>query len=431
MSFVKLPINELKKKLSNQFIRNFGWLGMSEVIARIVRLGATVILARFLTPYDYGLAAIVMTVREFTLVFTRIGIGAKLIQAEQQELEALCNSAYWLNWFIFLGLFVIQCIVAFPVSWFYQKTQLVFPICVSAITFLITPISATQSAIIFRENRLKIVAINHTVKNSVSYILSAIFAVSGMGMWSMVLPGVLVAPIEVFIYYTNHSWRPTTGLTTKHWNEIFNFGKNILGVELLKTLRNNLDYLIVGRFLGINELGLYFFGFNAGLGISLSIINAIIGALLPHLCAARSDWFEFKKRYLSSLKTIALIIVPLVLLQSSLAPLYVPVVFGQKWVVAIPVLVLICLSAIPRPFADAASQMLVAVGKPNLDLRWNILFTAMFTAGLLIGVHWQAVGVATSVLLSHVILLPLFTFWVTRYVFNKLSLLAPKGSSST
>ncbi len=419
MNLVKQLISKLKKKLSSQFIRNFGWLGMSELILRVCRLGLVVILARFLTKYDYGLAAIVLTVNEFTRVFTNVGINAQIIQAEEQDLETLSESAYWLNWIIFCGLFVIQCLVSFPISWFYHESRLVFPICVAAISYLIWPIAAIQCALIQRENRFKVLAINGIVQNLLSYSLSAIFAFLGMGMWAIVLPAVLVCPIAIFIYHTNHSWRPNKGWKIKYWTNILGFGKNILGVELLRTLRNNLDYLIIGRYLGIQELGLYFFGFNAGLGISLSFINALNSALLPHLCAARSEGLDFKKRYLDSLKTIGFIIIPLVLLQTSLAPLYVPVIYGQKWVVAIPVLMLICLSAIPRPFADAAAQLLVAIGKPNLDLRWNILFTAIFTTALLIGIQWQAVGVATTVLLVHAICLPLFTFWATHYVFYK------------
>jgi O-antigen/teichoic acid export membrane protein len=392
---------------------------MSEVIPRIFRLGVTVVLARYLTPYDYGLAAIVGTVSEFARVFMGVGIDAKIIQADQQDLEPLCNSAYWLNWIVYVGIFVFQCIIAFPVSWFYHDSQLILPICVSAIPYLTWPLVAIKCILIIRENRLKVLAINNTIKNLLSYSLSAVFAVLGMGVWSFVLSWVCVTPVELFIYSKNHSWRPTTGLTTKYWKEIFNFGRNIFGVQLLKALRNNLDYLIVGRFLGIKELGLYFFGFNAGLGISLSAISAINTAIYPHLCAARSDSFEFKKRYFSSIKTISLIIIPLVVLQSSLAPLYVPIVFGHKWVAAIPILILICLSAIPRPFADAASGLLVAIDKPNLDLRWNILFTVMFAGALLIGVQWQALGVAIAVLVLHAICLPLFTFWTTRYVFYK------------
>lgn len=421
------PINLLKKKLDDKFIRNIGWLGGSELIIRIFRLITTVILARFLNSYDYGMAAIVMTVNDFVQVFSHLGITAKIIQADPQKLDALCNSAYWLNWIIFLTLFCIQCIVAFVISFIYNDQQLILPIVVLALIYLILPFSTIQEALILRENRLRIVAITNSIQVSVSNILTAIFAFLHMGMWSIVLPAVLVAPIWVYIFYNNHSWRLTTGFSTEYWKELFNFGKNFLGAQLLKTLRNNLDYLIVGRFLGIKELGIYYFAFNAGLGISLSIINALNSSFLPHLCAVRSNWVNFEKRYFSSLKTIGYVIVPWVLLQSSLAPLYVPIIFGQKWIVAIPVLVLICLSAITRPFADAASYLLVAVDKPNLDLRWNILFTVIFTGALLIGLHWQTVGVATSVLLVHLIFQPLFVFWATRYVFHKFRLLDTRG----
>ena len=101
MQIISAILAKLKNKLSSQFIRNLGWLGMSEVIPRIFRLGVTVVLARYLTSYDYGLAAIVGTVSEFVRVFMGVGIDAKIIQAEEKDLEALCNSAYWLNWIVF------------------------------------------------------------------------------------------------------------------------------------------------------------------------------------------------------------------------------------------------------------------------------------------------------------------------------------------
>lgn len=427
MNFIKQPINAFKQKLSSQFVRNLSWMSISEIIPRIVRLGATVIIARYLTPNDYGLGAIILTVNEFTRVFMDVGITTKIIQAEEQEVENLCNSAYWLNWIIFSILFVIQCLVAFPVSWFYQTNQLIFPICVAAIPYLAWPIIGIKFALIQRENKLKIRAISQILHHSFGNISSATFAFLGLGVWAFVLPGLVGVSIDVFVYSTNHSWRPTTGLTLTYWRELWSFGKNIFGVALLKTLRNNLDYLIVGRFLGMQELGIYFFGFNAGLGISLSLIYALNSAILPHLCAVRSDWLQFKKRYWSSLKALCFIVVPLVLLQSSLAPFYVPVVFSQKWVVAVPILILICLSAIPRAFADAATQLLIASGRPDLDLRWNVLFTGLFTGALLIGIQWQAIGVAISVLVVHAIFLPLFAIWATNYVFSKSAKLTTPG----
>ncbi|HBC42777.1 MAG TPA: lipopolysaccharide biosynthesis protein, partial [Pseudanabaena sp.] len=106
----------------------------------------------------------------------------------------------------------------------------------------------------------------------------------------------------------------------------------------------------------------------------------------------------------------------LVLLQSIFAPIYVPIIFGQKWLPAIPILILICLSAIPRPFANAASKVLWALNKPDWDLRWNMFFTSFFAITLLIGVNWNIIGVAAAVLIAHVIALPLYSLWVTRNI---------------
>jgi teichuronic acid exporter len=408
----------LKSKLSNNFVRNLGWLGIGQIVIRISRLLTTVVLARSLSSYEYGLAALVLTTYEFVNIFTYVGITAKIIQVEEEKLEDVCNSAYWLNWAIFGSLFVIQCIAAFPIAWFYQDQRLIMPICVLAFIYLMGPIGNIQGALIRRENRLKIISLSNTLEISVGNVLTAIFAFLGFGMWAIILPRLLAYPIGVYVNFKNHPWRLSQGFTTQGWRDIFDYGRHFLGIALLTTLRNNLDYLIVGRFVGVQELGLYFFAFNAGLGISLTIINSITAALFPHLCALRSNQEQFRKQYFSSLKVIALIMIPFVFLQSSLAPFYVPIVFGPKWVAAIPILILICLSAIPRPFGAAASTLLTAVGKPNLSLRWDLVFTVAFAGALLIGVHWQAMGVAIAVLVTHVLLLPLFTVLASRYVFS-------------
>ncbi|WP_036531813.1 lipopolysaccharide biosynthesis protein [Neosynechococcus sphagnicola] len=406
------------QQLDSPFVRNVGWLGGSGALIRVSRLLATIILARFLTQHDYGSAALVLTSNEFVRVFTRNGVVVRLIQTEAENLSHLSQSAYWLNWAMFIGLFFIQCVVSFPIAWFYRDTQIILPICVMGLNLLMIPQGLVQAALLQREGRFKVIALTEMTQISTDNILSAILAIAGLGMWAIVLPKILVAPIWVYIITKNHPWRPQGKFTTEHWGDLVGFGQSVLGVELLNTLRANLDYLIIGRFLSLDALGIYYFAFNAGLGISLGIITSVKSALLPHLCDVRDNLQQFKSRYLQSLKTIGLIIIPLVLLQASLAPFYVPIVFGHKWIAATPILILICLSAIPRPFADSASQLLLAISQPKLDLIWNLIFTVIFAIALLIGVHWQGVGVATAVFLTHLICLPFFTVWASRYVFK-------------
>ena len=405
-------------KLDNPFTRNIGWLGGSAGIVRVSRLLTTIILARFLSPEDYGLAAIVLTSYEFVEVFTRNGIGVRLIQAPVDKVQDLAQSAYWLSWVIFISLFLIQCLIAFPVAWIYGNNHLILPICGLAINLLLIPLGTIQAALIQREGRFHVMALTRVLQVSTDNILSAILAIAGFGMWAIILPKILVTPIWVYLIRKNHPWKLKTKFHTTHWKELFNFGRNILGVELLNTLRANLDYLIVGRFLSIEALGIYYFAFNAGFGISFGIITSIKSAVLPHLCDARSNFAKFRQSYYQSLKTVAIVIIPLVLTQSILAPFYVPIIFGEKWIGAVPILILICLSAIPRPFADSASQLLIAVDKPELDLVWNVIFTSLFATALFIGVHWQSIGVAIAVFLSHILLLPIFTICASRYVFR-------------
>ena len=415
-------INKLKQQLSNQFIRNVGWMGGAELINRIFRLGTTITLARLLSPYDYGLAAVVLTTNEITTVFILgSGIGSKLIQTDEKDLKVLCDTAYWINWIVCGALFIIQCIAAFPIAWFYGDNRVILPICVVALVYLMMPLYAVQVAMINRENRLNIIALCNLLQSALGNTLTIGLAILGMGMWAIILPIVLTTPIWIVINLMNHPWRPTKSFTLDRWQEIASFGKNMLGSELLDKVRANLDYLLVGRFLGINALGIYYFAFNAGLGISLNVINTLTWPLFPHLCAVRKDREQFKRRYFKSLKTIAIVIVPLIILQSSLAPFYVPIVFGQKWITAIPILILICLSALPRPFFNAASQVLNAVDKTHINFYCNIGFTLIFTILLLFAMRWGVVGVAAAVLISHIAIMPIFTVWATRYVLGEKS----------
>jgi len=415
-------IDKVKTIFSNRFVKNAGWTGAAELVNRIFRLATTVVIARSLSSYDYGLVAVVLTVNEFSTVFTmRSGIGSKIVQSEEQSVHAFCNTAYWMNWILCVSLFIIQCLAAFAIAAYYGNNQVILPICVVALSYLFLPTFAIQSALIYRENRLKIPAICNAVQTSLANVLTIIFALLGLKMWAIVLPILLTTPVWVIIMRRSHPWRISGSFSLQHWREILDFSSNVLGVELLSKLRANLDYLIIGRYIGIDALGIYYFAFNAGLGISLSLMQAFTWSLFPHLCDVRENIKELRKQYFGSLKVIATVFVPLIILQSSMAPFYVPIVFGSKWIVAIPILVVICLSALPRPFADAASVLLQSTNRSRIDLYWNVVFTIAFAICLLFAVHWGIFWVAVTVLASHMLALPLFTMWATRYVFRSKS----------
>ena len=407
-----------KQRFSNPFIRNASWLGSAELANRIFRLGTTVTLARLFTPADYGLLALLYMVQSFSSVLTfGAGMGDKIIQVDQESLEETCNTAYWLNWILCVSIFIVQCLLSFVIARVYQNNQLILPICMVGLKYLTLPIFNVQLSLIKRENRLKILALIHVCESMIANILTIILAILGLGIWSVVWATVMSIAARIVVSYWHHPWRPPTIFHLGKWQEIFGFSFNVLGVRLLDKLRLNLDYLIVGFFWNEEILGLYFFAFNAGIGISKNVINVLVSSLYPYLCEVRTHLKALRGRYFHSLRRMMLVIVPLVILQSLSAPIYVPIIFGPQWENAIPILQLVCLSAIPLSIAVSVNQLLNALDKTRINLIWNGIYTILFAIALLFSIKFGVMTVAIAVLIAQCSTL-LFSIWAMRYVFK-------------
>lgn len=407
--------------MSDKLVNNIGWLSASQILIRLLRLVTVVVLARKLTTEDYGIIAILFTAVDFAQVFIQKGgIAPKLIQVEKKELEKIAQSAYWVNWLICISIFLLQCAAAFPIAMFYNNNRLILPIILLGVPYLFNPFYAVQDALIRRENRLKVSAIATACYALLSNILLIGAALANLGIWSVVISRMCSDVVWAVAYRTHHRWRPSGGITLNNWREILNFSKFPLGIELLNYVRSNIDYLLIGRFFSLEQLGLYFFAFNAGLGISLNAINMVANSVFPYLCEARESLSGLKKRYDKSIKVVAAIMFPLAIAQTALAPIYVPIVFGEKWIAATPILMMICLSGIPRAFALVSEQLLIAVDRGMAGLKWNLIFTALFIVAIWVGAQFTIYAVAASVLAIHLVCLPLFVLWAMRSTFSPL-----------
>lgn len=397
------------------FLKNIGWLSAAEFLSRIMRLGTTVVVARSLSTQEYGTVAIVLVLSEFMVSFSmRLGIGNKLIQAPTSRLNEFCQTAYSMGWLSAFILALTQILFSIPLSIFYHNPQIVGLSAVMSLSILCHPLYSVQCALIYRENNLRVIALCNLLQSIVSNATTILFIFLGWGTWALILPLVIVIPIWCWVMWSNQEWRPEWRLDFSALREIFPFAFNLLGIDLLAKLRGNIDYIAIGAVLGPEALGLYYFAFNAGLGLSIGLIQSASGALYPHLSACGDDRNHLMQRYLKSLQDIGKTIVPLILIQSVLAPIYVPIIFGPKWVVAIPMVVLICLSAVPRPFADATSLLLQSSQNTVIDLKWNLIFTIFFSVSVTIAVQFGILSVAIAVFMTHALMIPGFIWWVQQ-----------------
>lgn len=405
----------------NSFVKNLSAMGLAQIAVRASRLVTTILLSRWLAPEIFATAAIVLTVYEFVSLFTRNGISSAVIQATSEDVEAMAMTAWRLTWIACVSLLLLQCALAYPIAWFYHNSKLEFPIMAMSVIYLVTPMSNIQAAFQQREGKLGRMALASATQVISDNILTACFVLVGFDMWAIILPKLLVAPIWLIMVRKGHKWRPHKVFGSSKffgWGKILRYSRSVIGTEILATVQANIDNLLVGYFLGLHALGIYYFAFNAGLGLTLGFISAISVAVFPYLCEVSTDKQTLQSRFFQTRNRIGLGLGAIIILQSVLAPFYVPLVFGSKWIEAAPVLSIICLSALVRPYACITGQLLKAIGKPEIEMRWQFINTVALIIALVIACQFNILAVAIAVLTVQSIVLGVFTWIVPKIIFE-------------
>ena len=350
--------------LSHKLGRNVGWLTMAEMVSRLGRIVAAVVLARQLDATAFGVAAIALTVFEIVRVFTENGIGAAVIRAKDSEFKRTANTAYRLMWLVCIILAVVQLLAGLLVETLIPDRQAGAMVAVLGLVFLIMPFGVVHGFCLYREERLKHLAIVASTQAMADHILTAVLALSGFGAWAIVLPKVLTAPIWLICIMWPKAWVRDTQAGYAPVRDIVQFSLPVLGAELLSTFRDQIDKLVVSVTLGVDALGIYYFAFNAGLGLSTALNKAFSNALYPHLSAAKDRVATYRK----AIKQIGFPFCFAYAVQAAAALFYVPVVFGSNWASAAPLVALLCLGGPARLLIDSVRMKARADGRSGQEL---------------------------------------------------------------
>ncbi len=365
----------------------------SEAIAKIARIGATMMAARVLFPAELGIVALVLATGEILKALSDNGVGQRIIAASDEEFEATCNTASRIFWVLCSGLFLLSCGVALCFDYFGNARETAILIVVFAVQFLFMPFGLISCFRAMRNGQTRAVA---AIAGG-QIVASAMLTVVLLFFWpvaaAMILPRALTAPFWAVAMRRLSPWKPEHEAGYAPLRPFMTFGLAVLGVELVKALRMQADKLIIGSVLGLEALGVWFFAFNAGLGLATSFATAFGIALFPHLCAHR-DHADRREALTGALRLALCVIVPIILLQSALAPVYVPIVFGDRWAEVSGLVSVLCLAAAPAVIWTATSQWLRAEDRANTDLVASIAITVVTISGLGIAAHF---GLTASV----------------------------------
>jgi PST family polysaccharide transporter len=377
-----------------RLLAGLGWYALAEVAVRLSRLVATVVLARVLFPADYGLAAAVLTCFELVRLAANNGVGLLIVRAAPENIEAACATAFRVSLCVAAGMIALQLGVGAWLAQRMDRTDVALMLTLLALNYVMLPLTEVRWCRMLRAQRLQTLAAISATQVVFDNGLTILLALNGAGPWAVVLPKLLTTPLYAWLIWRAEPWqrRPTPLLP---WREVRAFALPVVGTEALGAARQHLDKVLVGTVLGLEALGSYAFAFNAGLGLGLALGAALNVSLFPHLAAA-PDRRDMTDRFDAAVLAAAAPIAGLLAVQALAALTYVPLLFGPRWAFAAPLVAVLCLSALARPLADAACQLLRARGETHLELAASALVTAgilgAFAASLPLGL-WTAVVV--------------------------------------
>ena len=379
------------------------WSSISYAARQGTQFLTTLILAQILSPDDFGLISMTFVVIGFINIFKDLGTSAAIIQRETVS-DELVSSVFWIN--ILFGGFasIILFLLAGPISLFYEEPRIFSFIQVLSISFFIASFGIMHQTLLQRKLdffRLAIVEITAVLLAS-SLGIGAAF--SGWGAWSLVVQSVTVVTVTSIMLWFFSEWRPALQLDWMEVYSVSSYSLNLTGFSIFNYFARNMDYILIGKFLGSEALGFYTIAYQLVL-YPVQIIGVIMNRVtFPIYAKLQKDLAEFRSFYLSVTSLIAFLSFPFML---SLVPLAEPFIIGflgEKWEQSIVIIQILALVGVFQSVATISGGIYQAMGRTGLMFVWGLISGILRTVAFVVGLRWGIWGVAVGYAISTLIL---------------------------
>lgn len=381
--------------LKRQSVRGAAATFMAQGLRFVLQFGSQIALARLISPADFGLVAMIGPVLMLVQIFNELGLSQATIQRaviSQQELSVL----FWLNIAISTGLAVIMACGAPLIALFYGQPQLT-PICMCLAALLVSSgLASQQIALLNRHMRFSALAWIDIACSAVAVVVGIAAAWMGMRYWSLVLMQAVNSATILIMAWMMSDWRPSWPRYQSSMGSLLRFGGHVTGYNLVNFAGTNLDSVLIGKFSGSVELGLFDRATKlvASPIWQISLPVARVAATL--LSRLRTQPDRYRRAYLRMLQGLLVATVPAVVCIALTAQQFVPMLLGPAWTQAAPIVTWLAVATAFAPLSISSYWLFLSQDRVAEQLTAVCLKTGIAIVSLLVGLHWGALGVAKS-----------------------------------
>ena len=397
---------ERPSDITGRSIRGSGATFTSQIIRFVMQTASTVVLARLLTPDDYGIVAMVAVVIGFAQVFASAGLSAATVQREHITREQI-DSLFWVNLAV-SGVIAGGVLASAPlVAAFYRSPPLAAVTAALAASFVISGIAVQHDALLRRHMEFRSLAVIQVGAQLVNIVVTVALALLGCGYWALVggsLSLALANSVLTIYYCPFIPRRPRRGVGVRG---MLLFGGHLTAFDFVNYFARTADNILVGRFLGADALGLYSRAYSLFMLPISQIRGPVAQVGMPALSALREQPERFRRYYSRVLDLMAVLTVPLGVYCALEADFVVRVLLGSQWMGLVGTFRILAIVGIIQPAASTVGLVLVSQGHAARQLRLGLVTSAAvvggFVAGLPFGIEGVAAGYAIA---SYVAVIP-------------------------
>ena len=386
---------------SENVIGNFLWRLAERCGAQAVTLIVSIVLARILTPSDFGTVSLVMIFTTIMQVFVDSGLGTALIQKKDAD-DLDFSSVFYFNFAVCLILYAVMFVSAPFIADFYNDTSLTQIIRVISLTIVISGVKGIQQSYVSRNMLFKRFFFATLGGTIFSAFLGIGMAYAGCGVWSIVAQQLLNTAIDTLILWITVKWRPKKMFSWERLKSLLSYGWKLLASSLLDTVYNNLRNLIIGKIYTSADLAYYNQGDKFPKVIVTNINASIDSVLLPSMAGQQDCRDRVKSMTRRAIKTSTYIMAPLMMGLMFCAEPVVKLLLTDKWLPCVPYLRIFCFTYMFWPIHTANLNAIKAMGRSDYYLKLEILKKSIGLILLLLTMRISVMAMAYSLIISSI-----------------------------
>ncbi len=372
-----------KEGIRKRAFSGFFWRLFERIAAQGVQLLVSIILARLLTPEDYGIIALITVFISISTTIVGSGLGNALIQkidADQTDF----SSVFYVNMFLGVAMYGLLFAAAPLIAEFYHEAALTGVLRVLGLTLIISGINGVQRAYVSRHMQFKRFFYSTIIGTMISALIGISMAYGGLGYWALVAQNLSNHCIDTLILWFTVRWRPIREFSFKRMKRLYSYGWKLLASSLLNTMYSNLFSLVVGKVYCSSDLAYYNRGNQIPALITTNIDTSIQSVLLPVMSGVQNDRTRLKAMVRRSITVSAFVMMPAMAGLAAVAEPLTRLLLTEKWLPCVPYMRISCFMYALWSIHTSNLQAINAMGRSDIFLKLEILKSVLGMVVLLL-----------------------------------------------